>query len=297
MFANTDRAARESYAPRHIAANAYVDTLDVTHSKVVNIATTRVYVDARERGESVPLAFYRARDERVAATVLDPIDPWNVSDPLHGSPLDAYAVDVVAWNAAAALPGWYYNATTGERYPLSVQLPFGATAHVHVYDDAETSPDDVGDLDPELFDAWKRDAWGYVGVSVVVTLADGRQGEAAVWGVERGDYFPGSDEAQVIDRVYELMGEAVHEAERVTRDRVDVVTTFSGDVVRFAGVDVDTFTTADLSLLVAGLDVLDPDDDPDDDRPTRDILADLLAKMRRAESRAHDGATVQLIIR
>src|SRR5690606_6371693 len=91
-----------------------------------------------------------------------------------------------------------------------VTLPDGATARVYVYDDPDA------DVSGEAYDDGPREAfgesWSFVGVSAVVTLADGARGEASLWGVARGHYWHGTGEAQIWHAVPDLIREAVGEA-------------------------------------------------------------------------------------
>lgn len=178
------------------------------------------YVAARERGETVPAALTRARAELVAHRVLtynyedtvapnyeDTVAPWS-------DPLDTYDVDprelsrVTSDPRTATLAGVVRDADTGELILSPVILPYGATARVYVEGDLDANPTELECYSSEDVGAWGDDRWRYVVLSAVVTLADGRRGEAALGGVETGNYWPGSEAAQIWHAVPDLIREA-----------------------------------------------------------------------------------------
>ena len=184
-----------------------------------SVLATREYVAARERGETVPAALSRARAELVVDRVLT----WHDADDREDGPaatyaLDAYDVDprelyrVTSDPRTAALAGEVRDAETGAPILAPVTLPDGATARVYVYADDDADPTDADCYDDADVQAWREDRWRYVGVTAVVTLADGRRGEASLWGVEMGAYWPGSDAAQIWHTIPDLVREAAGEA-------------------------------------------------------------------------------------
>lgn len=183
------------------------------------------YVAARERGETVEQALSRARAELVAYRVLSPGDLASGvdSDPYA---LGSYDVDpgelarVTSDPRTATLAGEVRDAETGALILSPVTLPDGATARVYVYADDDADDDAAMDVtrwegdgyDDDDREAWEENAWRFVGVTAVVTLADGARGEASLWGVEMGSYFPGSDAAQIWHTIPDLVREAAGEA-------------------------------------------------------------------------------------
>lgn len=96
-----------------------------------------------------------------------------------------------------------------------VEVPFGLTPHVFVYDDDTHL---IEEFDEECWDpadvaAWKNNEWRFVGVAVVLVDADGEAHPVeAVWGVNQGGYWPGNDESQIWDTVLDMIDQASHEA-------------------------------------------------------------------------------------
>lgn len=174
------------------------------------------YVDAREHGETPTLAHSRALAERVVRAVLSPSDVTN--DGPYGTALDVYDVDIDALMHTTADPkldaltGTAHDAVTGARILSPLDIPEGATVRVWVHADEDGDAHHEmlsGFVDAEALDAWRRDQWAYVGVVALVELPDGRSAFDAVWGVERGDYWPGSPEAQVWHVIPGLVREAL----------------------------------------------------------------------------------------
>lgn len=181
-----------------------------------NLQDARTYADARARGEAPALALYRVRTEQACRETLTiDLDGWSDPAAPYGMrELEAvYDVDAAALERHTRLR---YVGATGVDNLTRVEigdprltLPPGATVRLYVYHDGDSTPDDADCYSPEDVQAWRDDAWHYVGTSAVVTLADGTTGEAAVWGMETGDYWPGTDEADVWEPVEELIGEAL----------------------------------------------------------------------------------------
>ena len=183
------------------------------------------YIAARGRGESVPRALSRARAELVASAVLTWRDADDREDvPAATDAIDAYDVNprelarVTSDRRLSSLAGEVRDAATGALILHPVVLPDGATARVYVYADDDATPDDELTTGAADYDAWCEGRWCYVGVAAVVTFADGRRGDASLWGVERGDYWPGSDEAQIWHTIPDLIREAASEADGAEPD-------------------------------------------------------------------------------
>lgn len=148
----------------------------------------REYRAARARGESVSLAMRRVRTERACREVLT----WQDAD--HD--VWEYAVSVDALRRHADLS----------------DAPEGTRIAVRVRPDESSHPEDFECYTDADVLAWSMDEWGFVGVDMIVILPDGRKGEAALCGIERGYYWPGSNEADIWHVVPELAGEALAEA-------------------------------------------------------------------------------------
>ena len=200
---SAERAARVT--PHRLAKRAATAVLATGERGNGNRAARVAYAAARERGETVSLAHYRARLETHAAAILEDVDPWGADAlEIDRDALEAYRVDLEAYALTTA--GW-------PRGPL--EIPPGASAVVHVYRDDDSSPDDVDCLEPADVEAWRADRWQYVGHVVRVILCDGTTGEASLWGSEHGDYWHGSDRAQSWDIVgpsSDLIAEALADA-------------------------------------------------------------------------------------
>jgi hypothetical protein len=207
---------RRPLTPHGVAARALASRWNALRPGSVLIPETpasarAAYVRSRDRGETVPLALSRARAELVAHAVLGYAYTDTTSDAI-----DAYDVNprelarVTSDRRYAGLAGERRDAETGALILAPIVLPDGATARVYVYDDPDA------DVSGEAYDDGPREAfgesWSFVGVSAVVTLADGRRGEASLWGVARGHYWHGTGEAQIWHAVPDLIREAVGEA-------------------------------------------------------------------------------------
>jgi hypothetical protein len=95
----------------------------------------------------------------------------------------------------------------------------GLTYRIALYHDIDASPLDAECYDEDDIEAWRDERWHYYGVVVKLTGQAG-EGEASLWGVEIGDYWPGSEEAQVwlaiVDN--EMLDEARADLLRTTSD-------------------------------------------------------------------------------
>lgn len=143
------------------------------------------------RERTAAFAFHIVKSTRDAAAVLT---HGSTSGSPYGSPTAGYDVDLTA-----------LRRTTG------VDVPDGHVVRLYVYHDADGKPADYECYSDEDIAAWKRDEWTYVGVSVVVMRPDGATGESALWGIEQGDYWPGSDESDIWHAVPDLIDEALGE--------------------------------------------------------------------------------------
>lgn len=197
----TDRM-RSSFHRFHLAAGDHFDTTTDAYT----------YVEARERGKSPSEALKMVRVEANIRDVL------KFSADFDGAPYqypdDAYDVDVEALARVTAGPMLNVVNPNGSHPDGTVRVPEGAKVRAFVYRDQGHGIDEdecYGDAD---IAAWKADEWKFVGVSAVVTLADGSEGESAVWGVEQGDYWPGSDEYDIWHVVPDMIYEALRTAER-----------------------------------------------------------------------------------
>lgn len=198
---------------------------------------TELYKAFRADGHQPSVALHYAKREPASRDVLT--ETGDTDDAPYECPLLAYDVDTDA--LARRTADW----------PDPVVAPAGATVRVFVYDDLSPSIDDV---DAEVYDDEARAAyavgrWTYVGVSVVVTLADGRRGLAECWGFELGDYWPGSEDAQVYDyAASDMISEAVRIAESETYKPTTVAETL--DVITGTLPDGQVFRAADGSAVV-----------------------------------------------
>lgn len=212
--ARTPAPATHTIAPRETARRAVGRRGAPNLDKGGSIGATRAYVDARERGETVQLALTRARLEQVAATVLHDADALTFGEILTAYTIDPDALARVCTDPELdALAGTVCIEVDGKlvRQLSRVSLPAGAHATVRLYaDDSDPRRDDCySDAD---IDAWRESAWHNVIVDVTVTLADGREGIGSLGGVEVGDWWPGSEAAQIWHTVPGLVAEALTSA-------------------------------------------------------------------------------------
>ena len=169
------------------------------------------YRQARREGMPLGVAFHRALSERVAHKILP---PSTVHDGAGATSwrLDAGELARATHDARTdALFGIVHDGTTGERILSRVSLPGDARTTITVRDDLDASPHDAECYGPDDVEAWRNDAWRYVSVEAVVTLADGRQGISAIGAVECGEHWGTSWEAAIIHTVPSLVGEALAE--------------------------------------------------------------------------------------
>lgn len=166
------------------------------------------YQEARRRGCSPRSAVAYARDVVKALAVLPRMS--------HHSSRWCYDVDVEALARETAGPVLHVTRPDGTHPDGTVMLPAGSRARIEVL------PDDRGWEDEECYDegdyaAWLRDEWHFRGVVATVTLADGREGEASVWGVDVGPYWIGVEESQIWHVLPDLLAEALDEADEQDR--------------------------------------------------------------------------------
>ncbi|WP_159795693.1 hypothetical protein [Puerhibacterium puerhi] len=215
------------FSPRTLASAA-VGRL--VHTTLDHHAAT-AYADARERGETVTLALHRARAEYVAGRVLDVAAPGDVADALDLS--DVYAADVYTVNLAELARLWpllddqggqvYTRDEAGALHRVRTPYPLDGRRvrlYVAVLPDDETTPDGEaydadGDDDPRA--AYDAGEWRFVGVAVAAVDWQGRCARAALWGLDQGRYWPGSDEAQILHVLGDLIGDV---ARRLDADAI-----------------------------------------------------------------------------
>lgn len=89
-----------------------------------------------------------------------------------------------------------------------ITLFAGSSVVVSIEDDYDARPEDDEFYSDADLRAWSRGRWRHVGVTVTVTLPDGRVGDCTLWNVEVGEYWPGSVEGQLWDPVLELTKDA-----------------------------------------------------------------------------------------
>lgn len=213
----TNRNVSDRVTPRRLATPAasrvYVDDQPRRYADAYH-----AYREARERGETVSLAHTRALTERVVADVLTFRDTFDVAhlgvrEAWNVWSLDGRALTRVTSDPRTdALAGTVHD-TDGNRVLSRVVVPDLATVYVVAQHDPDANPDDADCYDVDDVDAWKRDEWHYMYVTAHVQLVDGRRGTAGVGGVELGQYWPGSDAAQVWHVVPGVVADAIADAE------------------------------------------------------------------------------------
>jgi hypothetical protein len=184
------------------------------------------YLELRNAGRAASSAFYVIDTMRAASAVLELSSDY--ADAPYGDYglLEAYTIDPAALEVQTSVTKWstVFDATTGAPIVHPVILPPGATARAYVYrDDDHESPADELESEGGCYtvadvEAWRADLWQYVGVAVVVTLANGDTGQAALWGTEQGDYWPGSDESDIWHTIADVTSEAIADALATTRN-------------------------------------------------------------------------------
>lgn len=201
---------RENYSPRVIAAHVLTSAAHTLRSAGVIIPETpasarREYVAARERGETVSLALTRARLEIVVNAVLSPMRDFS------GWTIDAAELERVTRSPELdALSGTVMDAE-GRRVLRPIMVPDGITLTVSTeYDDYSEYVADDDCYSPEDVDAWCGDLWEYRTVTVTATDADGDEfASESLGGVEVGDYWPGTEPAQIWHAIPDLIREAL----------------------------------------------------------------------------------------
>lgn len=201
-------AYRNGGAPLDVErlARAAWTNAPLTLPLAANPSARRAYAETRARGWSVTRSVGLARDIATAESVMPSVS-WIDN-------AETYAVDPLALELATSSPAPNVTGPNGEPVVHKVSLPAGAVATVRTPDDDSRRPDDNGEdcYDADDVAAWERNEWIYAGTVVTVTLADGREGEASIWGTEVGPYWPGTDRSQIWHNVPDLVAEALAEA-------------------------------------------------------------------------------------
>lgn len=175
------------------------------------------YVDAREHGETPAGALWQVRTARDVRAVLRLA--YDLDGAPYSHPREAWDVDVTELARVTAGPVLSVVRLDGTHPDGTLTLPPGASARVYLYDDdAARDPADEECYGPADVEAWRADRWSFVGVAAVVTLSNGNTGEAALWGIEEGDYWPGNVEDQVWHAVPDIIAEALADALATTSD-------------------------------------------------------------------------------
>lgn len=177
------------------------------------------YRESRARGETVKLAMHRVRTERTCRDVLSRASslPDHVAYEAYNGPVDIYEVDVAALyrHTNGASP----NVTMADGSPVDGTVDLvtdEASAWIVLYYDesGRSHMDEDECYDEADRESWRNDEWVFVGVQAIVSLPDGRIGTSAIWGVEQGAYWPGSDESQIWHVVPDQLSEALDDAKR-----------------------------------------------------------------------------------
>lgn len=177
------------------------------------------YRESRARGEGVKFAMHRVRTERTCRDVLSRIDslPDHVAPKAYDEPVDIYEVDVAALYRHTNGPSPSVRMADGSPVDGTVDLVTDeASAWIVVYYDesGRSHMDEDECYDEADRESWRNNEWLFVGVQAIVSLPDGRIGTSAVWGVEQGSYWPGSDESQIWHVVPDQLSESLDDAKR-----------------------------------------------------------------------------------
>lgn len=164
------------------------------------------YRTFRRDGMPAMRAYRMARTEDLVYDVLGPDH-------------DGYDVDTDALARHTAGPALNVILPDGTHPERTLRFPDGVEVVVRVnYDEDAGTPwdeldEDGGCYSREDAEAWSQDEWHFVTIEVEAVLPDGDTFSEFLGGVEQGDHWPGSGEAQVWHAVEDKLGEVLGQVE------------------------------------------------------------------------------------